>query len=171
MLSIDSAANSFLDEEKGIYKFMDRGWTTDQMIELYKKMAKEYPMISIEDPLDEKDFDGFAKLQKAIPQVKIVGDDITVTNTTRLQTAIDKKSIEAVIIKPNQIGTLTETIETIKLARNNNIDCIVSHRSGETMDTFISDLAFAFKCLGIKAGALGPKERDAKYERLINIIK
>ncbi len=171
MLSIDSAANSFYDEEKGIYKFMDRGWTTDQMIELYKKMVKEYPMISIEDPLDEKDFDGFAKLQKAIPQVKIVGDDITVTNTERLQMAINKKSVEALIIKPNQIGTLTETIETIKLARNNNIDCIVSHRSGETMDTFISDLAFAFKCLGIKAGALGPKERDVKYERLINIIK
>jgi enolase len=128
-------------------------------------------MISIEDPLDEEDFDGFALLQNTLPNIKIIGDDLTVTNKDRLEKAIENKSIKGIIIKPNQIGTLTEAIETIRLARDNDIDCIISHRSGETMDTFISDLVYAFKCFGIKAGALGPKERDVKYERLINIIE
>jgi enolase len=128
-------------------------------------------MISIEDPLDEEDFEGFAKLQKSIPNIKLIGDDLTVTNKERLQRAIDDKSIQGIIIKPNQIGTLTEVIETIKLARENKIDCIVSHRSGETMDSFIADLVYGFKCFGLKSGALGPKERDIKYERLINIMK
>ena len=169
MFALDVAASSFYNHDKGIYTFMNKDWTRDEMIELYEKISKDYPMISIEDPLDEEDFDGFALLQKTIPDIKLVGDDLTVTNKIRLKTAIDKKSIQAIIIKPNQIGTLSETIETIKLARENNIDCIVSHRSGETMDTFISDLVYAFGCLGIKAGALGPKERDVKYERLINI--
>lgn len=169
MFALDVAASSFYDHDKGIYKFENREWATRDMIELYKKITAEYKMVSIEDPLDEEDFEGFALLQKTIPDIKIVGDDLTVTNKTRLKMAIDKKSIEAIIIKPNQIGTLSETIETIKMARDNNIDCIVSHRSGETMDTFISDLVYAFGCFGIKAGALGPKERDVKYERLISI--
>jgi enolase len=171
MFALDVAASSFYDHARGVYVFMNKDWTRDEMIELYKKINEEYKMISIEDPLDEEDFEGFALLQNALPNVKIVGDDLTVTNKDRLQRAIENKSIRAIIIKPNQIGTLTETIETIKLARDNDIDCIVSHRSGETMDTFISDLVYAFKCFGIKAGALGPKERDIKYERLINITQ
>ncbi len=171
MFALDVAASSFYDHERGVYVFMDKDWTTTEMIELYKKINSEYKMISIEDPLDEEDFEGFALLQKELPNVKIVGDDLTVTNKERLKKAIEMKSIKAIIIKPNQIGTLTEAIETIKLARDNDIDCIVSHRSGETMDTFIGDLVYAFKSFGIKAGALGPKERDVKYERLINIVK
>lgn len=171
MFALDVAASSFYDHERGVYVFMDRDWTTAEMIELYKKINNEFKMISIEDPLDEEDFLGFAQLQKELPNIKIVGDDLTVTNKERLQKAIEMKSIKAIIIKPNQIGTLTEVVETIKLARDNEIDCIVSHRSGETMDTFIGDLVYAFKCFGIKAGALGPKERDVKYERLINIVK
>ncbi len=169
--ALDVAASSFFDHDRKVYNFMGKDWTTEDMIELYKKITDEYPMISIEDPLDEEDYEGFALLQKTIPSVKLVGDDLTVTNKTRLQKAIDEKSIKAIIIKPNQIGTLSETIETIKLARENNVDCIISHRSGETMDDFIGDLVYAFRCFGIKSGALGPKERDVKYERLINIIK
>jgi enolase len=168
--ALDVASSSFYDHDKGIYKFMDRDWTGDQMINLYEQICNEYPMISIEDPLDEEDFDGFAKLQERVGDVKIIGDDLTVTNKERLQIAIDKKSIKGLIIKPNQIGTLTETLETMKLARDNGIDCIVSHRSGETMDDFISDLVCATGSFGIKAGAPGPKERDIKYERIIKII-
>lgn len=171
MFALDVAASSFYNHDKKIYSFMGKDWTTNEMIELYKDIVKEYKIISIEDPLDEGDFEGFTLLQESIPQIKIVGDDLTVTNKKILQKAIDKKSIKAIIIKPNQIGTLTETIETIELAHKNQIDCIVSHRSGETMDTFISDLAYAFCCFGLKSGALGPKERDVKYQRLINITK
>jgi len=169
--ALDVAASSFYNHDKNVYEFMGEEKSTSQMIKLYEKITKEYPMISIEDPLDEEDFDGFALLQKNLPRIKIVGDDLTVTNKIRLQKAIEEKSIKAIIIKPNQIGTLSETLNTIKLARDNNIDCIVSHRSGETMDTFISDLVYAFGCFGIKAGALGPKERDVKYDRLINITQ
>ncbi|MDD3662493.1 MAG: enolase C-terminal domain-like protein [Candidatus Pacebacteria bacterium] len=171
MFALDVAASSFYNHDRKIYSFMNKDWTTNEMIELYKELSREYKIISIEDPLDEEDFEGFALLQESIPQVKLVGDDLTVTNKERLQKAINEKSIKAIIIKPNQIGTLTETIETIELAHKNKIDCIVSHRSGETMDTFISDLTYAFHCFGLKSGALGPKERDIKYERLINITK
>lgn len=168
--ALDVAASSFYDHNRGVYVFMNKDWTRDDMINLYQKICKDFPMISIEDPLDEEDFEGFAKLQEVLPEVKLVGDDLTVTNKNRLAKAIENNSIKAIIIKPNQIGTLSETIETIKLARDNDIDCIVSHRSGETMDTFIADLAYAYGCFGLKSGAIGPKERNVKYERLINII-
>ena len=167
--ALDVAASSFYDHEAGVYKFMNKDWTTNEMIDLYAKICTDFPMLSIEDPLDEEDFEGFTKLQEKVGEVRLIGDDLTVTNIERLQIAIDQKSIEGIIIKPNQIGTLSETIMTMKLARENNIDCIVSHRSGETMDDFIADLVCAFGCFGIKAGALGPKERDVKYERIIKI--
>lgn len=167
--ALDVAASSFYDHDKGIYKFMNRDWTRNEMIDLYEKICHDFPIISIEDPLDEEDYEGFAILQEKIGDIKIIGDDITVTNVERLQKAINKKSIKGIIIKPNQIGTLSETLATMKLARENNIDCIVSHRSGETMDDFIGDLSCAFGCFGIKAGALGPKERNVKYERIIKI--
>ncbi len=169
--ALDVAASSFYDHKAGVYKFMSKDWTTNEMIDLYEKICLDFPMISIEDPLDEEDYAGFSALQEKIGDVKLIGDDLTVTNTERLQVAIDKKSIKGIIIKPNQIGTLSETLSTMKLARDNNIDCIVSHRSGETMDDFIGDLSCAFGCFGIKAGALGPKERDVKYERIIKITK
>lgn len=167
--ALDVAASSFYDHDTKIYKFMNKEWTTDEMIELYEKICYEFPMLSIEDPLDEEDYEGFAKLQQKLGIVKLIGDDLTVTNIERLQIAIDQKSIKGIIIKPNQIGTLTETLLTMKMARENDIDCIVSHRSGETMDDFIADLVCAFNCFGIKAGALGPKEREVKYERIIKI--
>ena len=167
--ALDVAASSFYNHDKKFYEFENRQWTTDEMIELYEKICKDFPMVSIEDPLDEEDFEGFAKLQEKLGNVKLIGDDLTVTNSERLKQAIDKKSIKGIIIKPNQIGTLTETLNTMKLARDNDVDCIVSHRSGETMDDFIGDLVCAFGCFGIKAGALGPKERNIKYERIIKI--
>ncbi len=169
--ALDVAASSFYNKETRLYNFDDRTWTNEEMIDLYEKIVNDYPMISIEDPFDEEDYESFSKLQKIIPDVKLIGDDLTVTNVDRLSKAIEKESIKGIIIKPNQIGTLTETLNTISLAYKNKIDCIVSHRSGETMDDFIADLAYAFGCFGIKAGALGPKERDVKYNRLINIEK
>lgn len=169
--ALDVAASSFYDHEKGIYKFMDKDWTSDEMINLYEKFCLDFPMISIEDPFDEEDFDSFTKFQLKIGDVKLIGDDLTVTSTKRLQKAINEKSIKGLIIKPNQIGTLSETLDTMKLARENDVDCVVSHRSGETMDDFIADLSVAFGCFGIKAGALGPKERNIKYERIIKITK
>lgn len=169
--AMDVASSSFFDSQSGTYKFMNKDWTSDEMINLYEKICDKFPMIFIEDPFDEEDFESFAKLQANAGDVRLIGDDLTVTNKTRLQKAIDEKSVHGIIIKPNQIGTLTETFETMKLARDNNIDCIVSHRSGETMDDFIGDLAVAFGCFGIKAGALGPKERNVKYERIIKITK
>lgn len=171
MLAIDVASSSFYNKEKGLYRFMNKDWSRDDMIDFYKDIASKYSIISIEDPLAEEDYEGFALLQKALPKVMIIGDDLTVTNKLRLQKAIDKKSIRGIIIKPNQIGTLSETLETMQIARDNNIDCIVSHRSGETMDDFIADLAYAFNCYGLKSGALGPKERNVKYDRIIKIIK
>ncbi|MFA5773312.1 MAG: enolase C-terminal domain-like protein [Candidatus Paceibacterota bacterium] len=169
--ALDVAASSFYDYDRDVYKFMDRDWTKDEMINLYGKICADFPMIFIEDPFNEEDYEGFAKLQQKIGDVKLIGDDLTVTNKDKLKKAIDKKSIRGIIIKPNQIGTLSETLDTMKLARDNNIDCIVSHRSGETMDDFIGDLTCAFGCFGIKAGALGPRERNVKYERIINITK
>ncbi len=167
--ALDVAASSFYDHENKVYKFMNKDWTRDEMINLYEKICLDFKMISIEDPLDEEDYEGFTKLQEKIADIIVVGDDITVTNIKRLQKAINEKSLKGIIIKPNQIGTLSETLETMKLARENGIGCIVSHRSGETMDDFIGDLVCAFGCFGIKAGALGPKERNVKYERIINI--
>jgi enolase len=167
--ALDVAASSFYDHENGIYKFMGKDWTRDEMINLYEKICTDFLMISIEDPLDEEDFEGFAKMHSKIPNIKIIGDDLTVTNINRLKIAIEKKSMNGILIKPNQIGTLSEMLDTMKLARDNDIDCIVSHRSGETMDDFIGDLVCAFHCFGIKAGALGPKERNVKYDRIIKI--
>jgi len=169
--ALDVASSSFYDEKSNLYKFGGRNWTKEELAELYHKITSSYPIISIEDPFDEEDYDSFSKLQKALPNIKLVGDDLTVTSIERLKRAIRDKSIEAIIIKPNQVGTLSETLATMALARENDIDCIVSHRSGETMDDFIADLAYAFGCFGIKAGALGPKERNIKYNRLIDIVK
>ncbi|MDP2695734.1 MAG: phosphopyruvate hydratase [bacterium] len=167
-LAMDVAASSFY--ENGTYKIAGQNMSADDLLTLYKKMAHDYPILSIEDPFGEEDFENFAKLKSAVASY-IVGDDLTVTNKNRLQQAIDKKSINSIIIKPNQIGSLTETLETMKLARDNNIECIVSHRSGETNDDFIADLAIATGAFGIKAGALQRGERVAKYNRFLEISK
>ncbi len=167
-LAMDVAASSFhsYNDDKYVLSAESK-LSSDELLALYEKMIKEYPILSIEDPFHEEDFKYFAKLLEK--DVIVVGDDLTVTNTERLQKAIDAKSINAIIIKPNQIGTLTETIQAIKMAVDNDIKPIVSHRSGETKDDFIADLAFAFGVFGIKAGALQRGERIAKYNRLKEI--
>jgi len=167
-LAMDVAASSFHSYDTGKYNVTpESSINSDELLAIYEKMIANYPILSIEDPFHEEDFEYFGKLLEK--GTIVVGDDLTVTNTERLQKAIDQKSINAIIIKPNQIGTLTETIQAIKLAVDNDIKPIVSHRSGETKDDFIADLAFAFGVFGIKAGALQRGERIAKYNRLKEI--
>lgn len=168
-LAIDAAASSFY--EKGVYKVDGKDVSTEELISTYVSLASELNLLSIEDPFDEEDFDSFSKLRKVSKDLLIVGDDLTVSNSVPLKKAIEKGSINAMIIKPNQIGTLSETLDTMKLARENNIELIVSHRSGETEDDFIADLAFAFNCFGLKAGSPLKPERMVKYQRLIDIKK
>ncbi|OGN28369.1 MAG: hypothetical protein A3A33_05110 [Candidatus Yanofskybacteria bacterium RIFCSPLOWO2_01_FULL_49_25] len=166
---LDVAASSFYDEKARVYHCGDRDRTPAGMLELYQSLVKEYNLYSIEDPFQEEAFEDFAKLQSEIDPVLLVGDDLTVTNVARLKTAIDARAIKAMIIKPNQIGTLTETLDTMELARKNGIHCIVSHRSGDTMDDAIADIAYAFGTLGLKCGVPRQKERIIKINRLIHI--
>jgi enolase len=168
-LSLDVAASSFY--ENGIYAIGDEKLASDVMLQKYLALAKEFSLFSIEDPFAEEDFADFAVLKTQGGGMRVVGDDLTTTNAARLQKAIDGKSVDALIIKPNQVGTLSETLATMRLARENNIECIVSHRSGETNDDFIADLAWAFGCFGLKAGAPTRGERVAKYNRLWEIQK
>lgn len=165
-LSLDVAASSFY--KGGLYEFDGKKYSPDELLSFYDILINSFPIISIEDPFFEEDFSSFAKLL-SLKKIKIVGDDLTATNSARLKDAILKRSVDAIIIKPNQIGTLTETLETMEIARKNNIECIVSHRSGETTDDFISDLAYAFGTFGIKTGAPHGGERVAKYNRLLKI--
>lgn len=171
-IGIDSAASSFYKD--GVYNLKINGkeesLTSDEMITWYEGLVKKYPIISIEDGFAEDDFDGFASLTvKLGSKVTIVGDDLTVTNVKRIQTAIQKKSINSVLIKVNQIGTLTETIEAIQLTKKQGWMPFVSHRSGETTDTFIADLAVGLACPFIKSGSLVRGERVCKYNRLMEI--
>lgn len=167
-LGLDVASSTFY--KNGKYEFEGKVLDTDEMIQMYEGLISKYPIISIEDPFDEEDFDGFAKLTEKIGgKIRIVGDDLIVTNKTRLQKAIERKSINTVLIKLNQIGSLSETLETIALAQTNNIKTFISHRSGETLDTFIADLAVATDANFIKSGSLTRPERIAKYQRIIEI--
>ena len=136
---------------------------------MYDELVRDFKLLSIEDPFSEEDFASFTALPSAIGNVMRVGDDLTTTSKERLARAVAEKSVEALIIKPNQIGTLTETIETMQYAYEHDVKCIVSHRSGETLDDFIADLAYASGAFGIKLGARGPVEREAKYLRLLAI--
>ncbi len=171
-IAIDSAASEFYNDGK--YQLHSKNkilnLTSDQMIDLYCELIDKYPIISIEDPFDENDWDAFSKLNKFIgEEVQIVGDDLYCTNKNLLQKGIDKKSTNAILIKLNQIGTLTECLDTIKLAQNNNLKTIISHRSGETEDTFIADLVVATNAMQIKTGSFSRSERLAKYNRLLEI--
>lgn len=169
-LGLDVASSTFY--KNGKYEFEGKALDNEAMISMYEALVTKYPIISIEDPLDEEDFEGFAKLTEKIGNtIRIVGDDLIVTNKTRLQKAIELKSINTVLIKPNQIGTLSETLVTIALAQANNIKTFISHRSGETLDTFIADLAVATNADFIKSGSLTKAERTVKYQRIIEIEK
>lgn len=170
MLAIDVAASEFYNNGKYNLVGEKRNLTTDELIEFYKELVSKYPIISIEDPVDENDWEGFAKITKELgDKVQLVGDDLFVTNKECLQKGIDMKAGNAIILKVNQIGTITETIETINLARKNGYKTIISHRSGETEDTTIADLAVGLNLEQIKTGSMSRTDRVCKYNELIRI--
>ena len=166
-LALDVASSSFF--KSGLYKVDGKNILKEELASVYDSLIKEFNLFSVEDPFDEEDFESFKFLKNNHHGLIVVGDDLTVSNQILLRKALENDSINAMIIKPNQIGTLTETLETMKLARENNIELIVSHRGRETDDDFIADLAFAFGCFGLKAGAPTKPERMVKYSRLIKI--
>jgi enolase len=164
-LAMDVAASSFLEKDQ--YMLKGTGHSAENMLLLYEKMLADFPILSIEDPFGEEAFEDFAKMND---KTIVVGDDLTVTNKERLQMALDAKAISGIIIKPNQVGSLWETLEAMQLARKHAVKLIVSHRSGETNDDFIADLAYAFGAFGLKAGGPQRGERVAKYNRLSDIV-
>jgi len=172
LIAIDAAASSFYKKESGNYHFKleDKKLSKSQLIELYKSWAEKYFVFSIEDGLYEEDFDGWNKMREELSEVQIVADDLTVTNVSRLKKAIEADSANAIIIKPNQIGTLTETLSCVKKAQEKDWKIIVSHRSGDTCDDFIADLAVGVDADFIKTGAPSRGERVAKYNRLLKIF-
>lgn len=168
-IALDVAASSFF--KNNLYEVDGDILTKEGLLETYNSLINEFNIFSIEDPFYEGDFESFRNLKETHNNLFVVGDDLTVSNKDLLQKAIRENSVNAIIIKPNQIGTLSETLETMKLARDNDIELIVSHRSGETDDDFIADLAFAFGCFGLKTGAPLKPERKIKYDRLIEITE
>ena len=168
-VAADIAASSFY--EGGHYDVLGESWSADDLQKRYLGLNKKTGLNSIEDPFEENDMMSFAKLRKANPSLLIIGDDLTTTNAESIKNAAKAGAINGVIIKVNQIGTITETLDAMKTARENDVHCIISHRSGETMDDFIADLAFAFGCYGLKAGALSAPERAVKYKRLAKIAR
>ena len=167
-LAMDVAATEFLEDGK--YKFEGKLLTSEQMIAYYSELVSAYPLVSIEDPLDEDDWNGWAKLTAELGEkIQIVGDDLFVTNIERLTKGIESKTANALLVKVNQIGSLTETIDAVNLAHKNNYKSMMSHRSGETEDTTIADLAVALNCGQIKTGAPARSERVAKYNQLLRI--
>ena len=170
VLAFDAAATEFCKD--GVYHLKGEGksYTTQEMIDYWQDMAKRYPIISIEDPLDEDDWDGFkAMTERMGEQIQLVGDDLYVTNPKRLARGIDEASGNAILIKVNQIGTLTETMQAISMAKQAGFGVVISHRSGETEDNFIADLAVATNAGQIKTGSMSRSDRMAKYNQLLRI--
>ena len=168
-LALDVAATEFYNRETGLYELDGGTKNAEEMVAYYTDLAERYPLISIEDGLDENDWDGWAQLTTALPNIQLVGDDLFVTNPTRLKRGIDNGVANSILIKVNQIGTLTETMEAIEMAHKNGYSCMISHRSGETEDAFIADLAVATNAGQIKTGAPCRSERTAKYNQLLRI--
>ena len=167
-LALDVAASEFYDD--GVYTFEKTSKTAEEMSAYYASLVADYPLVSIEDPLNEDDWDGWKTLTDAIgTQVQIVGDDLFVTNPERLQRGIDAGTANALLVKVNQIGSLTETLDAVALAHRSGYRCMMSHRSGETEDVTIADLAVATDCGQIKTGAPARSERVAKYNQLLRI--
>ncbi len=170
VLALDVASSEFYKD--GFYELAseNKKFTNSEFIQLLKSWKKDYPIVSIEDGLDENDWSGWEELTKEIGNdIQLVGDDLFVTNPKIFQQGIDKNIANAILIKLNQIGTLTETVNTIELASENNYNSVVSHRSGETEDTFISDLSVAYSCGQIKTGSLSRSDRVSKYNQLLRI--
>ncbi len=172
-IALDAASSEFYDSQKEIYHFhksTGEQLTAQQMADYWNKWVDQYPIVSIEDPLDENDWEGWHNLTKQLGhKVQLVGDDFFVTNTKRLQKGIQESSANSILIKFNQIGTLSETIEAVNMALKQGWTSIISHRSGETEDTFIADLAVALNTGQIKTGSLSRTDRIAKYNQLLRI--
>lgn len=171
-IALDAAASEFYDKKSGKYNLASENkmLSAEEMVELYAAWTEKYPIISIEDGLDENDWEGWKKLTAELgDKVQLVGDDLFVTNPRILQRGIDEKSANAILIKLNQIGSVTETLDTIELASQNGFASVISHRSGETEDTFIADLAVATGVGQIKTGSASRSDRVAKYNQLLRI--
>lgn len=169
-LALDVASTEFYSEATGKYTFEGQERSSDEMIAYYAGLLADFPLVSIEDPLAEDDWAGWTKMTAELgDKVQLVGDDLYVTNPSRLQKGIDEKAGNAILVKVNQIGTLTETLDAVKLAQSHGMKAIISHRSGETEDTFIADLAVATNAGQIKTGAPARSERVAKYNQLLRI--
>ena len=169
-LALDVASTEFYSEETGKYTFEGQERTSGEMIAYYAGLLADFPLVSIEDPLAEDDWAGWTQMTAELgDKVQLVGDDLYVTNPVRLQKGIDEKAGNAILVKVNQIGTLTETLDAVSLAQSHGMKAIISHRSGETEDTFIADLAVATNAGQIKTGAPARSERVAKYNQLLRI--
>ena len=169
-LALDVAASELYEDNEYSLMSENKAFSSYEMISYLEALVEKYPIISIEDGLDENDWDGWEKLTENLGQdIQIVGDDLTVTNITRLQKAIDNKSMNSILVKLNQIGTLSETIQAVELARKVNYGAVISHRSGETEDTFIADLSVAMGMGQIKTGSISRSDRVAKYNQLLRI--
>ncbi|HMW38110.1 MAG: phosphopyruvate hydratase [Saprospiraceae bacterium] len=172
-LALDPAVSELFDEKDGLYHFKKSGGgskSTAEMIEYWLDWVKRYPIISIEDGLAEDDWNGWVEMTRTMgTNIQLVGDDLFVTNVSRLQKGIDMAAGNAILVKVNQIGTLTETINTVQLAQRKRFGTVMSHRSGETEDTTIADLAVALNCGQIKTGSLSRSDRTAKYNQLLRI--
>jgi len=169
-LAIDVAASEFYKDGKYELVGEGRSLTTDELIDFYEELVSKYPIISIEDPVDENDWEGFTKITERLgDKIQLVGDDLFVTNKKCLQMGIDKHAGNAILLKVNQIGTITETLETIELARKNGYATVISHRSGETEDTTIADLAVGLNLGQIKTGSMSRTDRICKYNQLMRI--
>ncbi|HLV41091.1 MAG TPA: phosphopyruvate hydratase [Brumimicrobium sp.] len=171
-IALDAASSEFYDKKKKKYIFESTGkeMTAKEFVGFWKEWAEKYPIISIEDGLDEDDWEGWKLLTEALgDKIQLVGDDLFVTNTKRLARGIEEKSANSILVKVNQIGTLTETIEAVQMATANGFTSVMSHRSGETEDTTIADLAVALNCGQIKTGSVSRSDRTAKYNQLLRI--
>lgn len=169
-IALDVAASEFYNEETGKYHIDGTDKSADELIEYYESLINKYPIISIEDPFDQEDWEAYSKFNSKVGnKIQIVGDDLYVTNVKRLQKGIELKASNSILIKLNQIGSVTETLNAIEMAKTNNMTNVISHRSGETEDTFIADLAVATNAGMIKTGSLSRSERIAKYNQLLRI--
>lgn len=171
-IALDPASSEFYNKEKGVYYLESTGQelNTSDMVNYWKVWTEKYPILSIEDGLDQDDWEGWQQLTKEIGhRVQLVGDDLFVTNVKRLSRGIEEKSANSILIKVNQIGTLTETIDAVQMANNHSFTSVISHRSGETEDTFIADLAVALNTGLIKTGSASRSDRIAKYNQLLRI--
>ncbi len=169
-IALDAASSEFYDKEKGVYKFEGEELTAEDMIDFYAELISAYRIVSIEDPLAEDDWDGWKKITQTLGnRVQLVGDDLFTTNPKILKKGIEEKVANSILIKLNQIGTLTETLDAVELAKTNAYTAIISHRSGETEDTFIADLAVGTNSGQIKTGSASRTDRTAKYNQLLRI--